>query len=102
MSQGAMAHEHDPREVIMNMIYHILGGIEISDEAANYIQQLVINGMNKVISTQSEHARALEAEENYKQFAETLRENVWGVKQIIEIDDVEDTLSSLCPIFPIC
>ena len=97
-----MAQANDPREVIINMIYQILEGIEVSDEASNYIQELVIDGMSKVISTQSEHARALEAEENYKRFAETLRENVTGVKHIIEVDDVENTLSSLCPIFPIC
>lgn len=102
MSHATMAQEHDPREIMLIMIYQILGDIEIDDEARNYIQKLVIQGMSKVISNQSEHAGALEAKENYRHFAETLRENVWGVKQIIEIYDVEDTLSSLCPIFPIC
>jgi hypothetical protein len=102
MSHATIAQEKDPEEIILIMIYHILGDIEIDNEARNYIRKLVTQGMKKVISYQSEDARALEAKENYKYFAETLKENIWGVKQILEIDDVESTLSRLCPIFPIC
>ena len=102
MQQSAQIEEEDPRDNIWSIINSVLQGSPMSESATDEIDALIMKGLSKVKYDQVDEARALEAEENFRYFAEELLKRVQNKKSIIDISDVKAILSLICPLYPIC
>lgn len=102
MPQAAMIRVPDPSDQIWTIINAVLGGLSLSSDAADKLDKLILTGINKIKFDRLDEALALEAQENYRLLAETLRKNVQGVKSVIDVQDIEDALKAICPLYPIC
>lgn len=102
MTQAAMMEEPDTGKKTLKIIHEILDEFTIDRLAAARFEDLVTKGMEKVDIDRGTQARALEAEENFRLLAEHIRNNLQGIKSVVGVEDIENSLSSLCPIYPIC
>ena len=74
----------------------------IDKVAEERFEDLVEKGMHRVDLDRDTHARTIEAQENFRLLAESIRDDLYGAKSIVEIEDIENGLFNLCPIYPIC
>ena len=102
MSQEIFIGNPSHGQQVLKRIYKDLGHMQVDIIARNYIDNLVLSGMKNANPHQSEHTWLLEVESNCKIFANELCNDTFGIKAIIEIEDVKKTLARLCPLFPFC
>lgn len=102
MSEAVLIKEPEPREKILAIIHEVLENFSIDNDAERRFEDLVEKGMTKVDLDRHTHARTLEAQENFRLLAENIRDELNGIKSVVELEDIENSLSTLCPIYPIC
>lgn len=102
MSEAVMVKEPEPREKILIIIYEVLEDFSIDKNAEKRFEDLVDKGMHKVDLDRNTHSRTIEAQENFRLLAESVRDKLHGNKSVVEVEDIENSLSILCPIYPIC
>ncbi|MEL7980180.1 hypothetical protein E0L35_05910 [Halomonas sp. ATBC28] len=102
MSEAVMIKEPEPREKLLMIIYEVLADLSINEDAEKRFENLVEKGMHKVDFDRVTHARTIEAQENFRMLAQDIRDRLHGVKSVVEVEDIENSLSTLCPIYPIC
>lgn len=86
----------------MIIIYEALEEFSIDKNAEKRFEDLVDKGMHKVDLDRNTNLRTIEAQENFRLFAESVRDKLHGSKSVVEVEDIENSLSRLCPIYPIC
>ncbi|WFF41216.1 hypothetical protein EVC62_06705 [Salinicola endophyticus] len=102
MSHTVMIKEPEPHEKLMRIIHGVLEGFAIDRDAERRFEYLVEKGMHKVDLDRDTHARTIEAQENFWLLAKDIREKLHNFKSVVEVEDIENSLSVLCPIYPIC
>jgi hypothetical protein len=80
----------------------VLQSFPISRSATDEIDSLIMKGLSRIKYDRDDESRALEAEENYRYFADELLKRVQGNKSIIDVSDVKSILTFLCPLYPLC